>query len=218
MQAYRAVGAFPSDVKYNAISSRAAVPGNRDGFLRCCFINVRRGLEVVCSDFGKMFKCADREDREWQQRIGRVKPSQIRKLVRFGQAWLAGEIACDVDHGDPVLCVFREDLFSRAEKLNFADRQAGFFLGLTTCRIRGRLHLIDLAADDVPVTGFRRLQATAEENPPIIPQNDQPGADAGKVYAGSQGQIQTLALATISMNAGMSSPKPTGVGPSSWSR
>ena len=118
-----------------------------------------------------------------------------------------------------MLVVFEHALIN-AEKTNLADDEAGLFLRFTAGRFSGAFHEIKLAAGNVPETDFRGLEATAKQNFPVA-QDQKSDADARKVNAGQpcRRHDQFLAAeATISMKAGMSSPKPTGVGPSSRSR
>ena len=98
------------------------------------------------------------------------------------------------------------------------DRQAAFFFRLATGGVRGWLHVIDLAADDAPVAGFRRFHALAKQKLAVI-EDGKPRSHTGEIYAGCAMRLpEDQALPAISMKAGISSPKPIGVGPSSWSR
>jgi hypothetical protein len=123
-----------------------------------------------------------------------------------------------------VVAVLRIDKFAVAEKFNSADLKAGFFFGLPPRCGEASLEVIHLAPRNAPVSGFRRFHAPAQKQAAFA-QYDKAHANAREIEAGLDGRChivhrdgQALALATISMKAGMSSPKPTGVGPSSWSR
>jgi hypothetical protein len=74
--------------------------------------------------------------------------------------------------------------------------------------------MVDLATDDVPVSGFRCLHAFAQKQL-AIPKDGKTDPKTGEIKTGLSHGDQAFAAATISMKAGMSSPKPTGVGPSS---
>ena len=58
-----------------------------------------------------------------------------------------------------MLTVSLRDQFCMAEKLDLADREAGFFFCLTTGSGLAGFHHVDLAADNVPVAGLRRARA-----------------------------------------------------------
>lgn len=94
------------------------------------------------------------------------------------------------------------------------DCKPGFFRSLATRGKFRRLHVVDLAANDVPVTGFRGFHAPAQKQF-AIPKDGKTDPETGEIKTGLPHGDQALAAATISMKAGMSSPKPTGVGPSS---
>ncbi|MNY48027.1 hypothetical protein D3C86_1833320 [compost metagenome] len=91
----------------------------------------------------------------------RIEPADSGKLVRFGQCRLTLRIAGNEDQRNPVVAVLRIDKFAMAEKLDVADLKAGFFFGLAACCGEGSFKVIDLAARNAPVSGFRRLQAPA---------------------------------------------------------
>lgn len=63
------------------------------------------------------------------------------------------------------------------------DGKAAFLLRLASGRILREFHMIDFAADDAPVAGFRRLQASAKEDL-SIPQDCQTAAETGEIDTG----------------------------------
>ena len=59
-------------------------------------------------------------------------------------------------------------LLAEAEKPRGMDRQAAFFFRFAARGLCCRLHMIDFAADDTPMAGFRRLQALAKQELAVI--------------------------------------------------
>ncbi|MCY1502846.1 hypothetical protein D9M68_369540 [compost metagenome] len=112
-----------------------------------------------------------------------------------------------------MLAVSLDHLFAEAEELARTDLEAAFLFGLAPrCGFRA-FHMIDLAADDVPVLGFRRVNALVEQDLAVA-HDCKSAAETRKIDA-RQAHRFNQALPAISMKAGISSPKPTGVGPSS---
>ena len=112
-----------------------------------------------------------------------------------------------------MLAVSLDHLFAEAQELARTDLEAAFLFGLAPRGGVRALHVIDLAADDVPMFGFRRVNALVKQDLAIA--HDRKSAAETRKIDARQAHGINQALPAISMKAGISSPNPTGVGPSS---
>ena len=132
--------------------------------------------------------------RETRQRAGQVvevKPAEFRQFLRFHDTRFTIDLRGPVDHRDPVLAFIGKYLFGDTEKIDRPDRQAGFFLGLAPGSLLGLFEMIDLAADNVPMSGLRRTGAAVQKQF-AIPKDGKARSDArmfssrhGLLYGGA---------------------------------
>ena len=83
-----------------------------------------------------------------------------------------------------MLTVRGNELFGGAKELDASYAKPRFFFCLSASGFRRGFQKIDLAAHDVPVTRFRRLQPAAQEHLAVGAQDHEPGAYTGKVDTG----------------------------------
>ena len=60
-----------------------------------------------------------------------------------------------------------KNLFGETQEIDFTNPQAGFFLGFATSRLRGPLHRIHLAANDIPVASLGCVDAAIQQHQTI---------------------------------------------------
>ena len=67
-----------------------------------------------------------------------------------------------------MLPVGLDPLFAEAEKTGGVDPSDRFLLRLAARGVSDGFHMIDLAADDAPMAGFRRFQTLAKQKLAVV--------------------------------------------------
>ncbi len=97
----------------------AFAPRSEGGFVRC-----RTGAFQRCDS-------VPRKGGERFRELIHIEPFNGGKLVRLGQGRLALRITCNKHQRHPMVTLFLIDIFAVAEKIDLADREAGFLFGFS---------------------------------------------------------------------------------------
>jgi hypothetical protein len=94
----------------------------------------------------------------------RVEPPDLEGLVWLTVRGAAAEDTAEVGWGDPVLALGREAMVCDAEEAFDGDVDADFFEGFADGAGLKGLEVVQFAADDAPVAGFRRAFAEGQKD------------------------------------------------------